>query len=198
MADGVVDATKPQSSGISLPTALVQIRANFAQVALHIADSEDAHGLATLLAAFDALLDEVVAARGSTNGLSQRLGISFNADGTLKVPITQNNLSEWVDLQTQPVQVDTSSFYVTSDMTSIFIPYRKVMVQTSTNNYVSMVLGSTYDVGQNRTTVQVYDAVVPGAPTNVMYGFVTPAATGSLDLRMLTPTWLHQYNAGGF
>jgi len=200
MSDGVVDTTKPASAGKTPPDLFADTRQNFAQVAIHIANTTDAHGIAALLASLTALVTELQAARGSRQGLTQRLDAALNPDGTLRVPVAQNNLSEWVNPDLIPTKVSDYSFAVSDDWTDIFTQFRRVKVQTALTGFCSMVQSSSYNAGTDTTTVLVYDAVVPADPTAVQYGFVTPgpAPAGSLDIRAITPTWLAQYNQGGF
>jgi hypothetical protein len=187
MADGLIDITKPVNAGVSLPTALDQVRANFVQAATHIANSTDAHGLAAIIDLLNSVVAEVTSARGTRAGLLQRLDNALNPDGTLKASITINNGSEWVDPQLTVGKTNSSTFTVGGNHTDVYLPYRKVAVSDGTTTTYSMVLRSTYN-GSTTTSVTLYDAVVMDNPTTAKYGIVTPGQTGpsSLDCRVLS------------
>lgn len=201
MADGIIDVTKPTSSGVSLPTALDQTRANFVETAKHIANTADAHGLAVIIAGLTAAVNELAAARGTRGGLSARLDQALNPDGTLRANITQLNISEWVDPQYVSVsRTDACTFGVPGDQTSIMVQYRKVAITDGNKEAYGMVKASSHAAGT--TTVTLYDPAVMDNPTGVKYGFVTPGplAAASLDSRVMTfaNAAAHYATIGGF
>ena len=186
MADGVIDSTKPVNAGVALPAVLDQIRANFVQAAIHIADTTDAHGLAAISALLGATTAEIVAARGTRAGLIQRLDAALNPDGSLRANITSQNLSEWVDPQIAPGKVDSYTFTVPGNQTDLYARYRKVALSDGVSVNYGMIAGSSYN-GSTTTTVSLYDPIVMDNPTSVKYGFVTPGPSpaSSLDSRVM-------------
>lgn len=195
MADGVLDTSKPASSGIDIPTGFDQTREQLAQVAIHIANEDTAHGLADLLA----VINEVIAARGTMNGLLAFLSVSHNPDGTLRVAVVSNP-SEWVNAAYVPAKIDAKTFVVSGNRTMTFCPMRRVDVQTAVSHNYGLVQGSTYGAEFDLTTVTLYDPVVPeGVLTNVLYSLITPSSNpaGSFDLRWVARR-KDRYNYNGF
>jgi hypothetical protein len=189
MADGVVDSSKPVGPGADLPANLQQVRDQFAQIVIHIANTTDAHGIAAMSALLNLFVAEVAAARGTRAGLLQRLDMALNPDGTLRSSVTLNNGSEWVDPQLAPGKTDSYTVTVPGNHTDLFLQYRRVQISDGVSVNYGLIKGSTYN-GSTTTSIQLYDAVVMDNPTSLKYGFVTPGPNpaSSLDSRVMAFT----------
>jgi microcystin-dependent protein len=137
------------------------------------------------------VLNGIDAASGSRASIAERLGVSLNADGTLKVSVA-SALDEFVSLTGASgfERVDNSTVrLVGGDFTGLFPLNRRVQV---TVNGVALV-GDVASVGLSggNTLVEVVDltepdgtlGVIGSAPTAVGYGPLVPGAGGNVPRR---------------
>jgi hypothetical protein len=110
---------------------------------------------------------ELVAARGTTASLDTRLSVALNPDGTLKgtAPV-----GDWWMTEADAVSfVDASTFTVEGDKTAIYLPYRAIYLNQTTDDY-GYVVSASYASGPDVTTVVVTAATVDSGLSAVEYG----------------------------
>lgn len=91
------------------------------------------------------------------------------------------NASEWSLHATAPTYVNSTSFYVTGDVTATFAQYRRIEANLTGSYVYTTISSSSYNGGTNRTTVVVADAVLTAALSEIYYGIInSTSATNSL------------------
>ncbi len=143
---------------------------------------------------FNYLIDAVNSlddASGSRPSIAERLDVSLNADGTLKVSVA-GALDEFVVQQNTGavVRLDNSSFTMAGgDFRGIYGLNRRVRVVVGGQPLVGDVASCSFAGGL--TTVSLVDitdangnlAVIATAPTQVSYGPLTPGSRGNAPRR---------------
>ena len=143
---------------------------------------------------FNYLIDAVNTlddASGSRASIAERLDVSLNADGTLKVSVA-GALDEWV-IQQNPGTIgrtDNSTFTLGGgDFTAIYRLNRRVRVTVGGVALVGDVASVAFAGGITTVSlVDLYDpagnlAVIASAPTQVAYGPLTPGLQGNTPRR---------------
>lgn len=90
----------------------------------------------------------------------------------------QVTVSEWVDISQSVGFVDSDTVVITTNLTSLFLPGRRVRANLDSGFVYSEVLSRSYDSGSNTTTVNLKDAVVDSTISDIDYGVFTPVADG--------------------
>lgn len=131
-------------------------------------------------------------ASGTRASIAERLDVSLNADGTLKVSVA-GTLNDWV-VHTSPgtlARVDNSTFSMNGgDFRALYPTNRRVRVTVSGTNLVGDVASCTFASGATTVSlVDIYDpagalAVIGLAPTQVAYGPLTPGLSGNVPRRV--------------
>ncbi len=133
------------------------------------------------------LIDEASGVRASIN---ERLDVSLNADGTLKLSTT-GALDEWI-VHVNPgtiTRVDNSTINITGDWRGIYTVNRRVKIVVGGLALVGDVSGVSYAGGV--TTVTLIDLldgngylnVIGSAPTQIAYGPFTGGPRGNAPRR---------------
>jgi len=113
---------------------------------------------------------ELIASRGSKLTLDQRLDISLNEDGTLKPAATMG--SEWAIAAVTFTRVDATTFTTNDNTSDIYLPKRRVKVNSSGTAF-SRVVSSSFD-GNDTTTVVIEDGVVDSPLESVEHSLISP------------------------
>ena len=143
---------------------------------------------------FNYLIDAVNTlddASGSRASIAERLDVSLNADGTLKVSVA-GVLDEWV-IQQNPGTIgrtDNSTFTLAGgDFTAIYKLNRRVRVMVGGVALVGDVASVSFTGGVTTVSlVDIYDpagsiGINASAPTQVAYGPLTPGLQGNTPRR---------------
>jgi hypothetical protein len=121
-----------------------------------------------LFPAFQTLLAEVVAARGSAASVNARLSVAMNDDGTLKGGAPAG--SWWSTEADAVARVSGTQFTVTGDKTAIYKANRALYVTQTSSAYGFVSVDSTYSGGTGLTTVTVTGVTIDTGITSVQYG----------------------------
>lgn len=148
----------------------------------HVTDGEI--GWVENMIGISSVILDLIAAKGSKSTLAEFLNVAFNQDGTLKASTTLNP-SQWVSLTGQTfAYVDTATFTVTGNQTDIYTATRRLKINLTGSTVYSEVVSSSYDAGQNKTTVIVLNAVINSTLTSVEHSIISPV-NSALSLAML-------------
>lgn len=117
---------------------------------------------------FQAVLAEVVAARGAAASLAARLDVALNPDGTL---IAGAPAGGWWSTEAGAVaRISGTQFSVAGDKTAIYKKDRAILLDQTVDAYGHVAIDSTYSSGTGLTTVTVTGATVDSGLTAVQYG----------------------------
>lgn len=136
-------------------------------------------------------LNQIDDASGSRASVAERLDVSLNADGTLKLSVA-GTLDEWVVMPDPGAlaRIDNSTFSMAGgDFRALFQPNRRARVMVGGVALVGDVASSSFAGGI--TTISMVDivdttgalAVITVAPTQVAYGPLTSGVTGNTPRR---------------
>jgi microcystin-dependent protein len=143
---------------------------------------------------FNYLIDavnQIDDASGSRGSVAERLDVSLNADGTLKLSVA-GALDEWIILPNPGTlaRIDNSTFTMAGgDFTAMFRPNRRVRILVAGVALIGDVASSSFTGGV--TTVSLVDLVDPigelgtisAAPTQVDYSPLTVGPRGNAPRR---------------
>lgn len=106
---------------------------------------------------------EVQDARGSASNLDSRLDVSINEDGTLKSTTT---VSLWIEETDANGKVNSTTFTVTGDKTSVYVYGMAIRIDESDSN-ISHVSSSSYDSVNDLTSVVLLTGILSTWPFTV-------------------------------
>lgn len=131
-------------------------------------------------------LNEIDGASGARASIADRLGVSLNEDGTLKVSVA-SALDDWIDQSASNItRVDNSTIRIDGDHTGVFNPNRRVRLVVNGANVYASVAQSSFNAGE--TSIELVDltdnfgsaAIIDAAPSVVSYGPVSGGEKGNL------------------
>lgn len=111
------------------------------EVTAHTGNTTTAHGINTLSASVTNTASEIQAARGGKTSLNDRLSISLQSDGGLKLTALNN---KWIDNSDTPTYVSSTSFTVAGDRTKVYLPGSILRGTQSTGYVYGIVASSSY------------------------------------------------------
>lgn len=84
------------------------------------------------------------------------------------------NVNEWAIEGGVPTYVSLTQFTLVGDLTAIYLPHRRLRCLLGSTPVYTAVDSSSYDGGQNKTTVTVKDEVLTAALSEIQYGLLGP------------------------
>lgn len=130
-------------------------------------------------------LNTIDEASGSRASIDDRLNVSLNADGTLKVSVAAAP-DDWLEHSgITPIRVDDTSIKFAGDHTALYHANRRVRLTIGGSSYYATVASSTYATSETTIILQeIVDStgsvsVVSTNPTAVAYSPFQVGATGN-------------------
>ncbi|HOA84269.1 MAG TPA: hypothetical protein PKN66_09970, partial [Thermodesulfovibrio thiophilus] len=128
---------------------------------------------------------EIINARGTKPTLDQRLDVSMNEDGTLKSNVSAYQ-SQWILPSLTFTYVNATTFQVNGDQRDIYTATRRLKINLTSSVAYSEVVSSSYNSGQNKTTVTIADAVLTSNLVSIEHSIISPIdANGAVTKQML-------------
>ncbi|MFZ3047430.1 MAG: hypothetical protein WA151_16095, partial [Desulfatirhabdiaceae bacterium] len=146
----------------------------------HKINETDAHGIDGIQTDLDALENEIFDSRGTKSTVADRLDISLQADGLLKLSSVQ---TVWLNNSDVPTWVSSKSFTVPGDRTGIYIAGVILKLEVVGTGYVYGKISSSSYSSPN-TTVTLLDtyAVLGAGPLGATLQFALFEFSNNLEL----------------
>jgi hypothetical protein len=112
---------------------------------------------------------DIKTAYGSMSNLTNRLNVSLNADGSLKLPAVMN-FSSWIDLNQSYTYVSANSFTIPGDWTGTLTPAKPLRLTCNGAFVYSYVASIAYAAGVS--TVTTLDSTLVSPITALQYGIL--------------------------
>lgn len=136
------------------------------------------------VASSGAIAQEVALARGTHTELQDRLSVSMNPDGTLKMPATAN-VDEFKVSGLEPTYVSTNSFSVPGDVRAIFTENRRLKITQGAEIIYPAVVSASYDDVADKTTIVIDNITITTEIAAVDFSMVQSGLPANLNAATL-------------